>query len=122
MDAHWSERRNDDGLFDPILSSSDFNLLLETAAAGLGVALLPVTVVAEDLRMKRLIRILPGWQSEAITVHLLFAAKRRIVPAVRVLIDYLVEHFKFQSDQGLSAKKLETTRSESAKSTSTKMT
>jgi DNA-binding transcriptional LysR family regulator len=84
--------------FDPVLSSSDFNLLLKSAAAGLGVALLPSDVVAEDLRMKRLIRILPAWQSEAITIHLVFAAKRGIVPAVRVLIDYLVEHFKFQSD------------------------
>jgi DNA-binding transcriptional LysR family regulator len=108
--------------FDPVLSSSDFNLLLETAAAGLGVALLPTDVVAENLRMKRLIRIVPGWQSEAITIHLVFAAKRGIVPAVRVLIDYLVEHFKFQSDHGVSAKKVETTRSGSPKSTSMKTT
>ncbi len=97
--------------FDPVLSSSDFNLLLKTAAAGLGVALLPTDVVAEDLRIKRLIRILPGWRSEAITIHLVFAAKQGIIPAVRVLIDYLVEHFKFQSDPGLSSKEVETTRS-----------
>jgi DNA-binding transcriptional LysR family regulator len=108
--------------FDPVLSSSDFNLLLKSAAAGLGVALLPSDVVAEDLRMKRLIRILPAWQSEAITIHLVFAAKRGIVPAVRVLIDYLVEHFKFQSDQGPSAKKVEPTRSGSPKGISTKAT
>jgi DNA-binding transcriptional LysR family regulator len=107
--------------FDPVLSSSDFHLLLETAAAGLGVALLPTDVVAQDLRIKRLIRILPGWHSEAITVHLVFAAKRGTVPAVRVLIDYLVEHFKIQSDHGLSAEKVETTRSGSPKSTSTKL-
>jgi DNA-binding transcriptional LysR family regulator len=108
--------------FDPVLSSSDFNLLLKSAAAGLGVALLPSDVVAEDLRMKRLIRILPAWQSEAITIHLVFAAKRGIVPAVRVLIDYLVEHFKFQSDQGPSAKTVEPTRSGSLKGISTKAT
>jgi DNA-binding transcriptional LysR family regulator len=40
--------------FDPVLSSSDFNLLLKTTVAGLGIALLPANVVAEDLRMKRL--------------------------------------------------------------------
>jgi hypothetical protein len=72
--------------------------------------------------MRRLIRILPGWQSEGITIHLVFAAKRGIVPAVRVLIDYLVEHFKFQSDQGPSAKKVEPTRSGSLKGISTKAT
>jgi DNA-binding transcriptional LysR family regulator len=109
--------------FDPVLSSSDFNLLLKTAAAGLGIALLPTDVVAEDLRLKRLIRILPDWQSEEITIHLVFAAKRGIVPAVRVLIDYLVEHFKLRSDYGPVAKEdVETTRSRSPKGKSTKAT
>jgi DNA-binding transcriptional LysR family regulator len=108
--------------FDPVLSSSDFNLLLKAAAAGLGIALLPPDVVAEDLRVKRLIRILPDWHSEEITIHLVFATKRGIVPAVRVLIDYLVEHFKFRSDHGPAAKKVETTRSRSPKGKSKKAT
>jgi DNA-binding transcriptional LysR family regulator len=82
------------------------------AAAGLGVALLPSDVVEDEMRMKRLIRILPDWHSEEVTIHLVFAAKRGLVPAVRVLIDYLAEHFKFRHDEGLSglsSKKVETT-------------
>ena len=95
--------------FDPVLTSGDFNLLLKVAAAGLGVALLPSDVVEDELRMKRLIRILPDWHSEEVNVHLVFATKRGLVPAVRVLIDYLGEHFKFRRDKGLRSKEAETT-------------
>jgi DNA-binding transcriptional LysR family regulator len=85
--------------FDPILSSSDFNVLLKTAAAGLGIALVPAEIAEDDIRAKRLIRVLPDWRSEEVNVHLVFATNRGIVPAVRVLIDYLAEHFKLQQDQ-----------------------
>jgi DNA-binding transcriptional LysR family regulator len=85
--------------FDPVLISSDFTILLKAAAAGLGIALLPAEVVEDDIRAKRLIRILHEWHSEEITVHLVFATNRGIVPAVRVLIDYLAEHFKIRQDQ-----------------------
>jgi DNA-binding transcriptional LysR family regulator len=101
---------------DPILRSSDFTVLLKAAAAGLGIALLPAEVADDDIRAKRLIRILPDWQSEEIVVHLVFATNRGIVPAVRVLIDYLAEHFKFQRGQDVNEKKDATTRSRSQKS------
>jgi hypothetical protein len=57
-----------------------------------------------------LVRILPGWHSEEVAVHLVFATNRGIVPAVRVLIDYLAEHFKIGGDQGFKRKKIEATR------------
>jgi DNA-binding transcriptional LysR family regulator len=85
--------------FDPVLRSSDFNILLRAAAVGLGIALLPAEVAEDDIRAKHLIRILPDWHSEEVSIHLVFATNRGIVPAVRVLIDYLVEHFKFPQEQ-----------------------
>jgi DNA-binding transcriptional LysR family regulator len=97
--------------FDPVLTSGDLNLLLTVATAGLGVALLPSDVVEDQLRLKRLIRILPDWHSEEVNIHLVFATKRGLVPAVRVLIDYLGENFKFRREEGLRSKKAETTAS-----------
>ena len=91
--------------FDPVLTSSDFTVLISAAAAGLGIALLPAEVVDDAIRTKRLIRILPDWHSEEVTVHLVFATNRGIVPAVRVLIDYLAEHFKFPFERGTVKKK-----------------
>ena len=106
--------------FDPILRTSDFTILLKAAGAGLGIALLPAEVAEDDIRAKRLIRILPDWHSEEVAVHLVFATNRGIVPAVRVLIDYLAEQFKIGGDQALKRKKIEATRSAGQNSRSIK--
>jgi DNA-binding transcriptional LysR family regulator len=94
--------------FDPILISGDLNVLLKVAAAGLGIALLPSDAVEDELRAKRLIQILSDWHSEEVNIHLVFATKRGLVPAVRVLIDYLGEHFKFRPNNALRSKEVET--------------
>lgn len=108
--------------FDPILRTSDFTILLKAAAAGLGIALLPAEVVEDDIRTRRLIRVLPDWHSEEVGVHLVFATARGIVPAVRVLIDYLAEHFKFRNDNDSNKKKHGAARSEEQKSGLAKVT
>jgi DNA-binding transcriptional LysR family regulator len=105
---------------DPLLRSSDFTVLLKAAAAALGIALLPAEVAQDDIIAKRLVRILPEWRSEEVTIHLVFATNRGIVPAVRVLIDYLAEHFKIGGDQGFKRKKVEATRSADQKNRSIK--
>lgn len=107
---------------DPILRTSDFSILLRAAAAGLGIALLPPEIVEDDIRTKRLVRVLPDWHSEEVTVHLVFATNRGIVPAVRVLIDYLAEHFKFRTESDVKKKKRETTGSEGQRSGLAKVT
>ena len=99
---------------DPPHSAS--NSFQKATAAGLGIALLPAEVVEDDIRAKRLIRILADWHSDEVTVHLLFATKRGIVPAARVLIDYLAEHFKFRYDKHFKKKRHGTSRSENQKS------
>jgi DNA-binding transcriptional LysR family regulator len=85
--------------FDPILRTGDFNILIECTSAGLGIALLPSEVAEDDVRAKRLVRILPNWYAEEATVYLVFATNRGIVPAVRVLIDYLAEQLKKRADR-----------------------
>jgi DNA-binding transcriptional LysR family regulator len=108
--------------FDPVVRSGDFTILLRAAAAGLGIALLPVEVVEDDILANRLIRILPDWHSEEVTVHLVFTTNRGIVPAVRVLIDYLAEHFKFRQEQRPQKKKAGKIRSENPKGTTPRAT
>jgi DNA-binding transcriptional LysR family regulator len=102
--------------FDPVLRSGDLNVLLEATAAGLGIALLPSEVVEDEIREKRLVRILPDWHSDDVTVHLVFATSRGIVPAVRVLIDYLAEHFKFRNEKDFEKKRNGPVRSENQRS------
>ena len=85
--------------FDPILWASEFSILVEAACAGTGISLLPTEVAVRPIREGRLVRILPGWCSEEVTLHLVFTTRRGLAPAVRVFIDYLADHFVFR-DRG----------------------
>jgi len=55
---------------------------------------LPDTVCAEAIRSGQLVHLLPDYFSPVGTVHLVFASRRGLLPAVRVVIDFLVESFK----------------------------
>lgn len=80
--------------FEPRLWTTDFNLVRQAAIDGLGVAFLPFEVVRAALEDKRLVRILPGWQSEPATIHLVFATQKSLTPAGRLLVDYLAEQME----------------------------
>src|ERR1700752_2641381 len=85
--------------FDPILWTSEFSILVEAACAGTGISLLPTEVVARPMREGRLVRVLPGWCSEEVTLYLVFTTRRGLAPAVRVFIDYLADHFVYDNQR-----------------------
>ena len=77
--------------FLPRLAASDFFLLHHAALAGVGIALLTEAVSQASLRSGALVQVLPDWYSSETIVHLVFTSKRGLLPATRVLIDYLAE-------------------------------
>jgi len=78
----------------PRLMTTDFNLVREAAIASQGIAFLPIEVVAAAIGEGRLIRVLPEWQSEKATIHLVFAGQKSLTPAGRLLVDYLAAEFE----------------------------
>jgi DNA-binding transcriptional LysR family regulator len=84
---------------EPRLFCSDFNVVREAAVAGLGVAILPIEAALPAISQGRLTRILPSWQSEDVTIHLVFTARQRLTPATRLLIEHLAEHFELVFDR-----------------------
>lgn len=64
-------------------------VLLEAARAGMGTALLPTWLVAEDLRRRRLIQLAPGWGSPPVAVWAIYRTTLRGAPAVRGFLDAL---------------------------------
>jgi len=75
----------------PILMAHDFPLLMASARAGLGVALLPESVCANAVRAGELEVVVPEWHLPQGICHAVFPSRRGLLPAVRVLIDYLAE-------------------------------
>jgi DNA-binding transcriptional LysR family regulator len=61
--------------------------------AGDGVSVVPRFVVADDLRAGRLVRVLTGYEMDAIPLHAVFPPGRRLSTRVRAFVDFLVQRF-----------------------------
>lgn len=78
---------------EPVLACGDFTILRNAALAGLGIALLPDQVCSEELDGGRLVQVLPDWSTPFGTIHMVFGARRGLLPAVRALIDHIVAEY-----------------------------
>jgi DNA-binding transcriptional LysR family regulator len=77
----------------PRLSLNDPELLRSAALAGVGIALLPEFVCAEDIRAKRLRHVLPDWGSAASPVHAVYPSARLLSPAAAAFIELVRKRF-----------------------------
>ena len=78
----------------PRLVSGDFRVLIEAALAGCGIAWLPESACIEELRSGRLTQVLPEWGLPQGILHIVYPSRRGMLPAVRALVDFLVEAFE----------------------------
>ena len=78
----------------PRLVTDDMMALRHAAIAGVGVAHLPLMVVANEFRQGTLVKVLPDWAPRPELIHAVLPSKRHLRPAVRALIDYLAEEFQ----------------------------
>lgn len=75
------------------LSANDAMTLLAAARAGAGIAMLPVVLAAPALAAGELLPVLEGWTPQLAGVHAVYASRRHMLPALRALLDFLVERF-----------------------------
>jgi DNA-binding transcriptional LysR family regulator len=80
-------------LHPPALSTSQLDLILASALAGLGVAGLPSFMVAEALREGRLVRVLPEWRGTILSLFVAIPTRKNVPARTRVFIDFLVQTF-----------------------------
>ena len=72
--------------------------LRAAAVAGVGVVKLPRMILTEAFERGDLIEVLPGWEPKREIIHIVFASRRGQLPAVRKLIDYLVNRFEMLNE------------------------
>ena len=77
----------------PRLVTDDMIALRLAALSGVGIAQLPVMMVADELRRGGLLRLVPDWAPKSGIVHAVFPSRRGLLPSVRRFIDYLVMRF-----------------------------
>lgn len=76
----------------PRYVADDLATLQLAALEGVGATLLPGYMCRDDVEAGRLARVLPDWGPAPVVAHMVFPARRALVPAVRRLIDFLAEH------------------------------
>jgi len=67
--------------------------LRAAAIAGVGVVQLPRMMVTDQFARGELVQVLPDWSPRREIIHVVFASRRGQIPAVRALVDFLVEQF-----------------------------
>jgi DNA-binding transcriptional LysR family regulator len=75
----------------PRIACHDFSVLKSAVLAGLGIALLPESVVRAELQAGTLEHVLPAWNVPLCVFHIVFPSRRGMLPAVRAFIDFLAE-------------------------------
>lgn len=75
------------------LSASDGSVLRRAALAGLGIAVVPLFMVAADVAAGRLELLLEGRRRAEIGLFAVYASRRQLPARTRVFVDHLVAHF-----------------------------
>lgn len=85
----------------PRLATDDLATLRTAALEGIGIALLPDSLVRKDLADGSLVEVLPTLKTMPGIVHVVFPSRRGLIPAVRALVDALAAGFPAQDGASL---------------------
>ncbi|UCU97584.1 LysR substrate-binding domain-containing protein [Acidovorax radicis] len=75
----------------PRYVADDLLTLKIAAVAGTGMCWMPDYMCQDEMRERRLVRVLPAWAPAPAIVHAVFPSRRGLSPAVRRFLDYLGE-------------------------------
>lgn len=64
------------------------------ALAGSGIILQPAFLVAEDLRSKKLVELMPQFRAAELGVYAVYPSRRYLLPRVRAMVDFLADRFR----------------------------
>lgn len=76
------------------LSTDSGATLLDAVVQGIGVAMLPMFIVADALAAGQLVSVLDGWIPRGHAIYALHAHHRHVPPKVRVFLDLLQDRFR----------------------------
>jgi DNA-binding transcriptional LysR family regulator len=78
----------------PRLVFSDPEAIAQAARLGLGVAFLPMPFAFASIESGELVRLLPGWYSDAGPVSLYYPSRKMLPAKTRAFVDFVVQRFR----------------------------
>ncbi|SPL70580.1 LysR substrate-binding domain-containing protein [Acinetobacter stercoris] len=93
------QKKNEENIFHeiefhPRLKTDNFSAMKAGVMRGIGIASLPKVYVREELKNGKLIEVLPDWHLPRGVIYIAYTSRLGMLPAVRSLLEYLVEQFK----------------------------
>jgi DNA-binding transcriptional LysR family regulator len=73
---------------------SDPEAIVQAAQLGMGVALVPMPFAFTAIERGELVRLLPGWYSDAGPLSVYYPSRRMLPAKTRVFVDFLLERFR----------------------------
>jgi DNA-binding transcriptional LysR family regulator len=73
------------------LSANESMVLLEAVLADIGISLQPRYSVSAHLRSGALVQLLPDYEPQQLGIYALYGTRRQMPPALRALLDFLIE-------------------------------
>ena len=83
------------------LDSNDGQIIRRAALEGLGILIQPLYIVQNDIAEGRLIPLLSDWKLPVLTMNIAWQNRLRLPAKIRVFSDYLIEHVRKISSDGL---------------------
>jgi DNA-binding transcriptional LysR family regulator len=80
------------------LSANESMVLLEAVLADIGISLQPRYSVSAHLRSGALVQLLPDYEPQQLGIHALYGTRRQMPPALRALLDFLIERLADRPD------------------------
>lgn len=75
----------------PVLTCMDSEAVLNATMHGLGIAMLPDAACKAALDRGDVVKVLEGWSTPELVLHLVFPSRRYMLPSVRALVDFLAD-------------------------------
>lgn len=91
LELHHATHATTQIKFEPHLTAFDFVLLRHLAVQSAGIVLLPDSISRDAIKTGELDYILPDWHSAHGIFHMIYPSRQGILPAVKVMIEFLAE-------------------------------
>lgn len=75
----------------PIMTSDDFNVLLQATIDNMGITLLPHYMATQYVNSEQLIPVLPDWQSGYVNIYAIYPSRMGVTPKLNALLDFLTQ-------------------------------
>lgn len=80
--------------YSPKLKTDNFIAIKAAVLKGIGIAALPKVYAKEELNQGTLIEVMPDWHLPKGVIYVVYTSRLGMLPAVRTLLEYLIEQFK----------------------------